>query len=168
MSNICLRPLEPSDLDFIFRWENDPDLWIYSDSTAPLSRRIIINYLKDYDLDVFRTGQLRLMIEEKSSGQQVGLIDLYEASPVHSRAMIGIFIIPARRRLNYALETLNHIAKYASTKLGLHQLAANILEDNLSARKTFEKAGYTHTATLRDWQHSPLGYKNILLYQKML
>lgn len=168
MSNIRLRPLEPSDLEYIYKWENEPELWLYSDSTAPLSRHLIASYLKDYDLDVFRTGQLRLMIETKDTNKQVGIIDLYEVSAVHARAMVGIFVEPLYRQHNYSSEALAMLANYASNKLGLHQLAAHILEDNIPARKTFEKAGYTQTASLKDWQRTPFGFKNILLYQKKL
>ncbi len=31
---VCLRRLEAGDLDFLYRWENDPDVWQYGDCGA--------------------------------------------------------------------------------------------------------------------------------------
>ena len=35
---IALRPLEPTDLDTLYQWENDTALWVVSDTVAPYSR----------------------------------------------------------------------------------------------------------------------------------
>ena len=34
---ITLRALEPTDLDTLYRWENDTTLWAVSDTVAPYS-----------------------------------------------------------------------------------------------------------------------------------
>ena len=35
---IFLRPLEPGDLDYLYRWENDPEVWKFGDCGADDSR----------------------------------------------------------------------------------------------------------------------------------
>ena len=62
---ITLRPLEPQDLEFLYRWENDTTLWQYADTVAPLSQHLLRNYIDNYDADIFRASQLRLMIEHR-------------------------------------------------------------------------------------------------------
>ena len=44
---IYLRALEPSDIDKIFEWENNVELWNAGSTIAPFSRQKIIQYLKD-------------------------------------------------------------------------------------------------------------------------
>ena len=57
-----LRALEPSDADFMYEVENDAQAWRYSDTIAPLSRKILRDYALTYDADPFTAGQLRLII----------------------------------------------------------------------------------------------------------
>ena len=35
-SNILLRAVEPDDLDFLYRCENDTSVWRYGTTTAPV------------------------------------------------------------------------------------------------------------------------------------
>lgn len=41
----CLRAIEPADVDNIYRWENDTTYWDLGCSTAPYSKRQILNYI---------------------------------------------------------------------------------------------------------------------------
>ena len=47
---IALRALEPTDLDTLYRWENDSRLWYASDTVAPYSRAALWQYLENYTL----------------------------------------------------------------------------------------------------------------------
>ena len=55
MSNnqIALRPLEPTDLDTLYNWENDTALWMVSDTVAPYSRAALWQYLEGYTGDLY-------------------------------------------------------------------------------------------------------------------
>ena len=44
--HIYLRALEPEDLDFVYRIENDTSLWELSDTQTPYSRFLKNNILK--------------------------------------------------------------------------------------------------------------------------
>ena len=59
---LTLRALEPTDLDTLYRWENDANLWAVSDTIAPYSREALWHYLQDYTGDIYSQRQLRLMI----------------------------------------------------------------------------------------------------------
>ena len=51
--------VEPEDLDFIYRMENDPAHWAMTDFTVPYSRYALRRYLADSRNDLFADRQLR-------------------------------------------------------------------------------------------------------------
>ena len=51
--NVFLRPPEPSDLEVLYNWENNPDLWRVSDTLSPYSKHQISEYLNDPNNDIF-------------------------------------------------------------------------------------------------------------------
>ena len=46
-SNILLRAVEPDDLDFLYRCENDTSVWRYGTTTAPYSRFTLKQYIEE-------------------------------------------------------------------------------------------------------------------------
>ncbi len=62
--NLKLRKIEPSDLPFLYQWENDATMWADSDTHNPLSRHDLHQYIENTTGDIYRDGQLRLIIEE--------------------------------------------------------------------------------------------------------
>ena len=164
-----LRALEPSDADFMYEVENDADAWRYSDTIAPLSRRILRDYALTYDADPFTAGQLRLIITEKETKTPVGIVDLYEVSQRHQRAYIGIYICKDFRGEGYADETIQLIEDYAHNTLHLHQLGSKVEEGHIKAEKLFLNRGYEIQGNLKDWLSSPDGkFVDMKIYAKKL
>ena len=89
-----LRALEPEDLEFLYTIENNESFWEISHTQTPFSKYLLKQYLENAHLDIFEAKQLRLLIEEKSTKRQIGLIDLFDFNPQHKRAGIGILIHP--------------------------------------------------------------------------
>jgi diamine N-acetyltransferase len=52
--------------------------------------------------------------------------------------------------------------------LRLHQLFANITSDNLASIQLFKSAGFELAGTKKDWRRTPDGWKNELMFQKIL
>lgn len=164
-----LRALEPSDADFMYEVENDAQAWRYSDTIAPLSRRILRDYALTYDADPFTAGQLRLIITEKETSRPVGIIDLYEVSQRHQRAFIGIYILNDERGKGYGDETLQLIEDYAHNTLHLHQLGSKVEEGHTKAEKLFRKRGFELKGLLDDWLSSPDGkFTTMKIFSKKL
>lgn len=63
---ISLRKLEPRDLPFLYQWENDTTAWAMSDTHNPLSQKDLRDYIESSTGDIYRDGQLRLIIESNS------------------------------------------------------------------------------------------------------
>ena len=166
--HLRLRAVEPADACYMYSVENDPSQWIGSDITAPMSAHVLRDYAETYDADPIRSGQLRLMAEELATGRTVGIVDLYRISPIDRCAMTGIYVDRTVRRHGYGHETLILIQNYARDILCLHQLNALVLADNIGSRRLFEKSGYNHTATLRDWKRAAGRYYDVAVYQCLL
>ena len=162
---ITLRALEPSDVDLLFAWENDEEIWTVSHTLAPFSKHILALYIQNADKDIFETRQLRMMIDA-SEGRTIGAIDLFDFDPLHSRAGIGILIHNQDdRSRGYATAALNLMIRYCFEKLGLHQIYANILMDNNISLKLFTRAGFVISGTRKEWIRENGRYKDEYLLQ---
>ena len=61
-NNIYLRALEPEDLEFIYKIENNESIWEVSNTQTPYSRFLIRQYLENAHQDIYEAKQLRLAI----------------------------------------------------------------------------------------------------------
>ena len=86
--NIVLRPLEPSDIINLLKWENDPENWVLGIRTTPYSRHSLEKYILNSENDFWEVKQIRFAITQKSDGLCIGLIDIFDAQPLHLRAEV--------------------------------------------------------------------------------
>lgn len=164
-----LRALEPSDADFLYEVENDHEAWRYSDTIAPLSRKVLREYALTYDADPFSAGQLRLVITEEGNNNLVGIVDLYDVSSRHLRAFIGIYICKDFRKKGYAEETVRLVEEYSHNNLHLHQLGAKVDITHKKALQLFSDLGYKVSGTLEEWLSTPDGkFNDMLIMTKKL
>ena len=134
--HIYLRALEPTDLDFLYQLENDTSIWEISGTLRPYSKKVLRLYLENAHRDIYEVKQLRLCICDKDD-QCIGLIDVFDFDPKNRRAGIGIVIAnPDNRNKGIGAEALDLLCDYAFSVLDLHQLYANILEENHPGGRT--------------------------------
>lgn len=165
---IRLRPLEPDDVELLYRWENNMEIWELSNTHTPFSKYVLAEYIKNSVKDIYETKQLRLIIENWEN-HPVGAVDLFDFDPYHQRAGVGILIHNTEdRNHGYATDALAALAGYAVDALGLKQLYANIAADNSKSIHLFEKAGFMRVGTKKDWLRTLSGWKDEILFQKFL
>ncbi len=162
---VKLRALEPEDLAFLFKVENDESFWEVSHTQAPFSKFLLKQYLENAHLDIYEAKQLRLMIENRETSASVGMIDLFDFNPQHQRAGIGIMIADEFQNTGFASEAMELLIQYSFQLLNLHQLYANITPDNTKSIALFEKFGFEKVGERKDWIYSKGNYKNELIYQ---
>jgi diamine N-acetyltransferase len=162
---INLRALEPEDLEFLYLIENNESFWKVSDTQTPFSKYVLKQYLENAHLDIYESKQLRLLIEEKSTKKQVGMIDLFDFNPQHKRAGIGILIHPDFQNKGFASEALSLVIKYSFHHLLLHQLFANVTIDNEQSLRLFEKHHFVKIGIKKDWILSQRKFKDEVLFQ---
>ena len=165
---ISLRPLEPEDIELLYKWENNLEIWEVSNTKTPFSKHILAQYLIESAKDIYETKQLRLIIQNENS-VPVGAIDLFDFEPYHLRAGVGVLIHNnSDKNRGYATDALQALANYTFEILGLKQLYANIASDNINSIKLFEKSGFVQVGIKRDWLKTTTGWKDEILFQKIL
>lgn len=165
-NTIYLRALEPDDLEFIYRLENNEAIWEVSNTQTPYSRFLIRQYLENAHQDIYEAKQLRLAICKKNSFDAIGLIDLFDFDPVNNRAGVGIIIQDTEERnKGIGTEALQLLIDYAFSKLQLHQLYANIDSGNVASVSLFTNFGFELIGQKKDWIKRNNNYHDEGLYQ---
>ena len=164
--DIELRALEPSDLDFLYALENDESVWEVSNTSTPFSKFILNQYLENSHRDIYDVKQLRLVITIASEKRPIGFIDLFDFEPKHKRVGLGIVIFSEEDKgKGFAFQTLELICKYVFSHLNVHQVYANITEDNKRSIELFKKAGFLESGVKKDWVFAQGKYKNEMIFQ---
>lgn len=164
--HIVLRALEPTDLELLFQLENDESVWEISNTTTPYSKFVLKQYLDNAHRDIYEIKQLRLVICVSKTTAPIGFIDVFDFDPKNRRAGVGVVVFShSHRQKGYAAESLKLLCNYARVHLDLHQLYANITEDNIMSIRLFEKAGFLRAGIKKDWIAVQGSFKNELLYQ---
>lgn len=165
--HIYLRALEPEDLDFIYEVENNTALWELSDTQTPYSRFLIQQYLENAQQDIFEAKQLRLAICTYDD-VTIGLIDVFDFNVKNKRAGIGILIKEApNRNKGYGKEALQLLVDYCFKVLHLHQVYANISEDNDASLQLFESNGFQKIGLKKDWGFNGQQFTNEYILQRI-
>jgi diamine N-acetyltransferase len=165
-TDIKLRALEKTDIDILYKWENSEESWEVSNTLTPFSRYVLNKYLETAHRDIYENKDLRLVIARKSDDEPVGLIDLFDFDPFHSRAGLGILVAEQRdRQMGYAKQALECMVNYSFRILKLHILYANIADSNIASKSLFSGLGFENTGLKKDWLRTLKGREDELYYQ---
>ena len=171
MKDILLRAVEPQDIDVIYTWENDDEIWESSETYAPFSRYMLEQYIISLqNLDIHSAKQLRLMVDIKIDDnlKTIGCVDIFDYNADNRRAGIGILIDKKYRGKGLATLIIHKVCDYCKRYLHLHLLYANIGVSNIPSIKAFEKAGFSTIGIKKDWMYDGQSYHDELLLQKIL
>ncbi|MBQ9286315.1 MAG: GNAT family N-acetyltransferase [Bacteroidaceae bacterium] len=169
-NNLRLRAAEPEDLELAYELENDTELWRLGSTNEPVSRFALKRFLENNGGDIYADRQVRLTIEsrgEDGSWERVGFADLFKFEPEHSRAEIGLALLPRFRGKHIGRNAVTLLADYAAL-IGLHTIFAIISEENKKASHTFERAGFVASARLCDWLWNGNSYVGANVWQKII
>lgn len=162
-----LRALEPSDVDLLYIWENDVEVWRVSGTTAPLSYERIARFIEEQSYDLNASRQMRLIVEV--DGRAVGTVDIFDFEPQHLRFGLGVLIYAdSDRRRGYARQAIQAAVEYARNTLGLRQVWAQITANNTPSIALFESLGFERCAHRRDWLRRGSEYVDVFDYQLLL
>lgn len=163
---IRLRALEPEDVDLLYAWENNTDIWLMSSTIVPFSKDVLQKYIENNQYDIYAMCQLRLMIDVKEEGSAtVGSIDLYDFDPNNRRAGVGVFVAPEYSKNGYAAKALECIKNYTRDVLFLRQIYAEISQSNTPSLSLFKNAGFVINGEKIDWIRTPEGFENQYILQ---
>lgn len=166
---IHLRKIEPSDLPFLYQWENDAASWADGANHNPLSQQDLRDYIASTTGDIYKDGQLRLIISyspedghtakrsyseavlQQSGPATIGCIDLFDFDPRNRRAALGMYIVPEYRGKGVGHEALKQLEAYAFDFLHLRCLYAVIATNNEPCSALYRSAGYEPSSVLPAW-----------------
>ena len=152
--NIILRAVEPSDIDLLYKWENDTSVWHISNTVEPFSKFVLEQYVMNSHQDIYAAKQLRLMIDmikTDNGNSTIGGIDLFDFDPINKRAGVGILITKEKRGKGYASEALDLLTEYCFNISNLHQIYCNIPVDNEHSLNMFKKHKFEIIGVKKQW-----------------
>jgi len=165
--NIRLRAVEPSDLDKLYIWENDPTTWIAGNARNPYSYYALKKYIAEFQKDIYENRMLRLMIDDTQTEKTVGTVDLYDFDLHHSKIALGLFVEQAQQGKGYASQALKLTEDYVFNFLKINQLYVFIAESNTASRRIFERENYYCQTRLKEWIKTFDGFEDVFVYQKL-
>lgn len=164
---LSLRAPEPEDLEVLYKWENDTDVWKYGSAISPYSKYILRQYIENAQTDIFESKQLRFIIVLKKNQTVVGTIDLYDFDALNSRCGVGIYIDRGCRKQGLANQSLNLLQKYVFSFLKINQLYAVIPQSNLTSLQLFKNSDFTQAGILQQWISNDNSFEDAIMVQKL-
>lgn len=165
---VYIRVIEPEDAEMLFKWENNPENWLVSNTLKPFSKYQIEQYAFS-DQDIYTNRQLRFVICLIENDTAIGAIDLFEYDPFHERAGVSVLIADAdNRKKGYASEALQLLVTYTQEVLVLKQVFCNILTSNTASLSLFEKQGFEIAGEKKEWVKHNQAWVGEYLLQKIL
>ena len=164
-NKLRLRAPEPEDLQLLYNWENDSDLWQYGSTIAPFSKYILKEYIATYNNNIYEACQLRFLIEDTEITKVVGIIDIFDFDAFNSRAAVGVLIDKSYHNRGYASSALKILKEYCFNFLALTMLYAHIPSENDASLKLFANHGFNCSGDLKSWHRVGKNFLDVKIYQ---
>jgi RimJ/RimL family protein N-acetyltransferase len=143
-----LVPLDRPHLARTREWANDPELMRLMDRKQPVSP---VEHEAWFASLPRRADCAYFAIETVDGRAHIGNIWLWDIDRRHRKAELRVVVGDrGARGKGLGAEAIDRLCRYAFEKLDLHRVYAYVLGINPSARKAFERAGFSLEGTLRD------------------
>jgi RimJ/RimL family protein N-acetyltransferase len=143
-----LVPLDRPHLARTREWANDPELMRLMDRKQPVSP---VEHEAWFASLPRRADCAYFAIETVDGRAHIGNVWLWDIDRRHRKAELRVVVGDrSARGKGLGAEAIDRLCRYAFEKLDLHRVYAYVLGINPSARKAFERAGFSLEGTLRD------------------
>jgi len=164
MSNrVYLRSLELTDLNRIYQWHNDPELYAtLTSSFHPVSLQTVEDWLKKKVQ--YSDKEINYAICLTDTSEHVGNIYMREIDYINRTGFLGAFVgRTEHRRKGYISEALLQVVEYAYGVLGLQRLYMHTFADNYPAITLLEKCGFKIEGKMRRHIFKNGEFKDVLI-----
>ena len=146
---VYLRPTERSDVPAFVRWFNDADVLRNLAMSAPMSEASETGWF-DRMLEVQGTTAYHFVICLLTDDRPIGTIGLEGVNLQDGVAEFGIAIgEKSEWGKGHGTDALRAICDFGFGELRLERIGLMVYAGNDRAQRSYEKAGFTHEATMR-------------------
>lgn len=148
-----LRPIEISDLDFLFAVENDTEFWYVSDTKEYFSREVLEDYIEHASKESLEEAtQFRWVICDPNIGA-VGFLDLFNYNRYNKSAEIGIIIYPkALHGMGYGTSAIKLLIHNLRESKNVKILEAMVYSNHLRSINLFLGLGFKELKIVNNGQ----------------
>lgn len=139
---VSLRAIEPDDLDRYLVWVNDPEVTRWLALRYPIGReaeREILARLTRAN----GYGDTAFAVEDRTTGEHLGTISLFDAKPESRVAEIGIFLgAKDRWGEGFGYDALVTLLRFGFWEMNLRRIELSVLDGNVRAKALYERVGF--------------------------
>ncbi|WP_270182527.1 GNAT family N-acetyltransferase [Alkalihalobacillus sp. CinArs1] len=165
-SRLVLTALHPNDVDALFSIFSDP-LVTYYDTGDTMKTRTqanhYINAFKDPS-SISTTNSIRFAVRLKSNNQLIGTAGFQNWDRNSSKAEIGAVLSRDYWRGGYGLEAARSIIDFGFSKMRLHKIYAQTIQNNESAVKRLKQLGFKKEGCFKEHIFLHQKYYDVLVY----
>ncbi len=144
---VGLRPYQSEDFEHIHRWVNDDATthYMFTGQTPQSLETTTLHYQAEFE----EISNVVCIVEEKESGNVMGMAGLYAMNPTARKAEFRI-LLGDHRGKGLGTEITKLLVQYAFERLNLHRVYLGVTSANKGAIRAYEKAGFVSEGRLRD------------------
>lgn len=164
MDIIFLRALSMDDLDIVYKWHSDEDLYDtlvgpYRYVSKDAEREWLQNKVK------YSNQEINLMICLSESGQPIGMVSVREIDWIaRTGHFTGLFIgEKAYQKKGYGSKALKVLLNHVFLELGLNRIWGFALSDNEPSLKMLEKCGFIVEGNLNQHAYKLGAFRDVLV-----
>ncbi|KXA95387.1 hypothetical protein AKJ65_01890 [candidate division MSBL1 archaeon SCGC-AAA259E19] len=147
---VRLRGIEKEDVDVLHEYMNNPEVTRYlDDHYRPHSRREEEEFIEDIMDNMKEGNEYHFGIEEKESGDLVGVVSLNDIQGRNKSAELGICIREDSWNKGYGTEAEKLTVEYGFRELNLNSIHCRVFEFNERSKKVAKKVGFKEAGRLR-------------------
>lgn len=161
--HIVLAPLEESDIDLLFVWQNSARL---RDLTMgfrfPIQKEAIRDWMRDLRA---QNGRSKVVYAIRRNGVFCGLAQLNDVDPYQRKATFGIYIGDSAQRnvgIGYVATAL--MLDYAFNALDLRKVSLEVVAVNHNAVRLYDNLGFVREGVRRSEYFIGGQYQDTLMY----
>ena len=138
------------DTDDIFFCMSDPSISRFETWETHRSNAETAEFLNGLILKYEKGSCTSWIIERKSDGRAIGMINLHDIASLSRRAEMGYWIASDCRRRGYAFEAAFAVMDFGFNKVGLNRIVGKCAADNEPSAALMKKLGMVYEGCHRE------------------
>lgn len=161
---LILTNYQNSDIEKFYKLKSCKEVWEYSTFTPLSDKNMAEGMLKQLVQNANEDKLDFMALREKGNSNFIGEAAIISDNPKVHRCEIAYNLLPEYWNKGYATEIVKSLVEYAIINLKYERIEALALQENKRSCRVLEKSGFTLEGTLRNFNKSQNGYRNVCYY----